>query len=77
LTAAGLDAADKGSSAAPRYFASAKSYVKQATAIQTIPGATRFGGSIMIADGVLDKFIVDAPMLIAVGSAEGTETVTQ
>lgn len=77
LTAAGLDAADKGSSAAPRYFASAKSYVKQATAIQTIPGATRFGGSIMIADGVLDKFIVDAPMLIAVGSADGNETVTQ
>lgn len=65
LTAAGLDAADRGSSAAGRYFAGAGQLAIEASAIQTIPGVTRFNGSIKIADGVLDKFIADAPKLIA------------
>jgi len=65
LTAAGLDAADKGSSAAGRYFADAKRLAAEAAAMQSIPGATRFDGPIKIADGVLDTFVADAPTLIA------------
>lgn len=65
LTAAGLDAADHGSAAAGRYFAQAKKLTTEAAALQTIPGATRFGGPIKVADGVLDVFIADAPTLIA------------
>ncbi|WP_343672535.1 beta-N-acetylglucosaminidase domain-containing protein [Chitinophaga sp.] len=65
LTVAGLDAADKGSIAAGRYFASAKRLAAAAAAIRTIPGATRFEGGIKIADGVLDVFVGDAPKLIA------------
>ncbi len=69
LTAAGLDAADHGSSAAARYFADAKRLAAEAAAIQSIPGATRFDGPIKIADGVLDTFVTDAPTLIAFESA--------
>jgi hyaluronoglucosaminidase len=65
LTAAGLNASDKGNMAAQHYFAEAKRYALEAAAIQTIPGATRFDGPIKIADGVLDKFVADAPSLIA------------
>jgi len=65
-TAAGLDAADRGNPAATRYFADAKRIAAQAAAVQTIPGATRFGGPVKIADGVLDTFVADAPNLIAV-----------
>ncbi|MGP7796566.1 beta-N-acetylglucosaminidase domain-containing protein [Sphingomonas sp. CLY1604] len=65
LTAAGLGAADQGNAAAARYFADAKRLAAQAAAVQTIPGATRFGGAVKIADGVLDRFIADAPGLIA------------
>ncbi len=65
LTAAGLDAANLGSSAAGRYFANAKRLAAEAAAIQSIPGATRFDGPIKIADGVLDTFVADAPTLIA------------
>lgn len=65
LTAAGLGAADQGNAAAARYFADAKRLAAEAAAIQTIPGATRFGGAVKIADGVLDRFIADAPGLIA------------
>jgi hyaluronoglucosaminidase len=68
LTAAGLDAADKGSLAAAGFFAGAKRFAAEATAIQTTKGATRFGGPVKIADGVLDSFIADAPMLIGVAS---------
>ena len=67
LTAAGLDAADRGSSTAPRYFAEARRLATEAAAVQSIPGATRFAGPIKIADGVLDKFVADAPGLIAAG----------
>jgi hyaluronoglucosaminidase len=66
LTAAGLDAADRGSSAASRYFADAKRLADEAAAIKTIAGATRFDGPIKIADGVLDRFVADAPAMIAV-----------
>ncbi|MBD8679887.1 beta-N-acetylhexosaminidase family protein [Sphingomonas sp. CFBP 13720] len=66
LTAAGLDAAATGSTAAPRYFAEARRIAAQAAAVQTIKGATRFDGAIRIADGVLDRFVADAPTLIAV-----------
>ncbi|WP_454279460.1 beta-N-acetylhexosaminidase family protein [Sphingomonas sp. Marseille-Q8236] len=65
-SAAGLDAADRGNPAASRYFADAKRIAAQAAAVQSIPGAVRFDGPIKIADGVLDRFIVDAPSLIAV-----------
>lgn len=65
LTAAGLDAANQGSAAAARYFANAKQLAAEATAIQSIKGATRIEGPIKIADGVLDTFIADAPKLIA------------
>lgn len=65
LTAAGLDAANRGDGAAARYFADAKKIAAKAAAVQTIPGATRFDGPIKIADGVLDSFVADAPGLIA------------
>jgi len=64
LTAAGLDAANRGSGAAKHYFANAKRLAAEAAAIETIPGATRFDGPIKIADGVLDTFVADAPKLI-------------
>ncbi|WP_176717122.1 hypothetical protein, partial [Xanthomonas cerealis] len=37
----------------------------EAAASQSILGATRFGGPVKIADGVLDRFVADAPTLIA------------
>ncbi|RZK44077.1 MAG: beta-N-acetylglucosaminidase, partial [Hymenobacter sp.] len=64
LTAAGLEAANQGSTAAGRYFAGAARLAAEAAAIQTIPGVTRFSGPIKIADGVLDRFVADAPKLI-------------
>jgi hyaluronoglucosaminidase len=77
LTAAGLDAADRGSAAAPRYFADAKRLAAEAAAIQSIPGATRFDGPIKIADGVLDRFVADAPTLFAVQVVPGTAPLTK
>ncbi|MET3825894.1 hyaluronoglucosaminidase [Sphingomonas sp. PvP055] len=65
LTAAGLDAAESGNTAASRYFTDAGTLAAQAAAVQSIPGATRFDGPIKIADGVLDRFVKDAPSLIA------------
>lgn len=64
LTAAGLNAADKKSTAALRYFTNAKKLAAEAAAIQSIKGATRFDGPIKIADSVLDTFVADAPKLI-------------
>jgi hyaluronoglucosaminidase len=69
LTAAGLSAANQGSGAAPRYFADAARLAAEAAAFQSIPGATRFDGPIKVADGVLDRFIADAPTLIALSAA--------
>ncbi|WP_341207926.1 beta-N-acetylglucosaminidase domain-containing protein [uncultured Sphingomonas sp.] len=63
-TAAGLAAADARSPAAARYFADAQRLAAEAAAVRTIPGATRFDGTIRIADGVLDRFVDDAPGLI-------------
>lgn len=71
LTAAGLQAADHGSIAAERYFTNAKRFAAQATAIRSIPGATRFDGPIKLADGVLDDFIANAPTFILFTSGEG------
>ncbi len=67
--AAGLGAADAGSPAATRYFAAARALAAQAAAINSIPGATRIDGPIRIADGVLDRFVADAPGLIAAPAA--------
>ncbi|MFA0922882.1 beta-N-acetylhexosaminidase family protein [Xanthomonas fragariae] len=64
-TAAGLDAANRGDTEAPRLFADAAEIAAAAAAIPSIPGATRFGGPVKIADGVLDRFVADAPTLIA------------
>jgi hyaluronoglucosaminidase len=64
-TAAGLSAADAANPAAARYFADARRLADEAAAIRSIPGATRFDGPIRIADGVLDRFVDDAPGLIA------------
>jgi hyaluronoglucosaminidase len=64
LTAAGLDAANKGNVAAERYFANAKRLAAEATKMRSIKGATRFDGPIKIADGILDTFIADAPKMI-------------
>jgi len=76
LTAAGLDAANRGSGAADRYFADAKRLASDAAAIKTISGATRFDGPIKIADGILDRFVADAPTLIAVGPSDRGEATT-
>lgn len=64
-TAAGLDAANRGDAQASVAFADAKRIAAEAAAIPSIPGATRFGGPVKIADGVLDRFVADAPQLIA------------
>ncbi|NIK65657.1 beta-N-acetylglucosaminidase domain-containing protein [Xanthomonas cannabis] len=64
-TAAGLDAANRGATEAPALFAEAAALAAKAAAIPSIPGATRFGGPVKIADGVLDRFVTDAPSLIA------------
>jgi len=62
-TAAGLDAANRGDAQASALFAQAASLAATA-AVPSIPGATRFGGPVKIADGVLDRFIAEAPHLI-------------
>lgn len=67
LSAAGLSAAEQGSAAATGYFAEARRLAAEAAAVQSIPGATRFDGPIRIADGVLDRFVADAPGLVAHG----------
>ncbi|UXA71322.1 beta-N-acetylglucosaminidase domain-containing protein [Xanthomonas prunicola] len=64
-TAAGLDAANRGDTEAPALFAEAAARAAVAAAVPSIPGATRFGGPVKIADGVLDRFIAQAPRLIA------------
>lgn len=64
LTAEGLRAANDGTPAAKRFFHDADRLAKQAAAVKSIPGATRFDGPIKLADGVLDTFIADAPGLI-------------
>jgi hyaluronoglucosaminidase len=64
-TAAGLDAANRGDAQAPALFADAAALASVAAAIPSIPGATRFGGPVKIADGVLDRFVTEAPTLIA------------
>lgn len=64
LTAAGLDAADRQAPAAAGDFAEAQRLAAQASAMRTIKGATRFDGPILLADGVLDRFIADAPTLL-------------
>jgi hyaluronoglucosaminidase len=78
LSAAGLAAANSGRpAAARRYFATAKQLAAEATAIQTIPGVTRFDGPIKIADGVLDHFVADAPTLIALGGVAENEPASK
>ncbi|MBB5863832.1 beta-N-acetylglucosaminidase domain-containing protein [Xanthomonas sp. 3058] len=64
-TAAGLEAANRGDAQAAALFAEAAASAAVASAIPSIPGATRFGGPVKIADGVLDRFVADAPRLIA------------
>lgn len=64
LTVDGLEAAFAGSDAASRYFHEAQKLAVAAANIQSIQGATRFGGPVKIADGVLDTFVTDAPRLI-------------
>ncbi|QNH15326.1 beta-N-acetylglucosaminidase [Xanthomonas sp. SS] len=71
-TAAGLQAANRGDAAASGLFADATRLAAEAAAIQSIPGATRFGGPVKIADGVLDRFVADAPTLIALGVPAGS-----
>src|SRR5690606_27696790 len=48
-TAAGLAAANQANSAATGHFEQAEKYAAEATAIQSIPGATRFEGPIKVA----------------------------
>ncbi|MCS3747788.1 hyaluronoglucosaminidase [Xanthomonas arboricola] len=64
-TAAGLEAANRGDAQGSVAFADAGRIAAEAAAIPSIPGATRFGGPVKIADGVLDRFVADAPTLIA------------
>ncbi|WDF67312.1 beta-N-acetylglucosaminidase domain-containing protein [Sphingobacterium oryzagri] len=63
-TAAGLRAANQADAAAKQHFDQAAKLAAEATAIQSIPGATRFEGPVKIADGVLDRFIIQAPKMI-------------
>ncbi|WP_115050979.1 beta-N-acetylglucosaminidase domain-containing protein [Xanthomonas arboricola] len=72
-TAAGLEAANRGDAQASVAFADAKRVAAEAAAIPSIPGATRFGGPVKIADGVLDRFVADAPRLIAYRAPSAAE----
>lgn len=72
LTATGLGTADQENASADRYFADARKLAVEAAAVQSIPGATRFDGPIKIADGVLDRFVADAPTLIVIRKADNT-----
>lgn len=62
LTVDGLRAGD--AMAASRLFGEAERLTNEATKIRTIPGATRPEGPVKIADGVLDRFIAEAPGLV-------------
>ncbi|HEX8446064.1 MAG TPA: beta-N-acetylglucosaminidase domain-containing protein [Sphingomonas sp.] len=62
----GLQAAQTGGPAARGQFDQAAALAAQAAAIRSIPGATRPEGPIRVADGVLDRFILDAPTLIGI-----------
>ena len=62
LTVDGLRAGDAAS--ASRLFGEAARLADEATKTRTIPGATRPEGPIKIADGVLDRFIAEAPGLV-------------
>ncbi|MDL5365583.1 beta-N-acetylglucosaminidase domain-containing protein [Xanthomonas sp. NCPPB 2654] len=64
FSADGLTAALAGDRAALRDFEEAKRLAAKASAIQSIPGATRFAGPVKVADGVLDTFVADAPLLV-------------
>ncbi|MCW3788170.1 beta-N-acetylhexosaminidase family protein [Plebeiibacterium sediminum] len=64
ITADGLLAAINGESTANAYFKRAEELANSASEIESIPGATRIGGKIKIADGVLDVFIKDAAEII-------------
>lgn len=75
-TAAGLDAANRGDAQAAVAFADAKRIAAEAAAIPSIPGATRFGGPVKIADGVLDRFVADAPQLIAYRAPPAAEAAS-
>ncbi|MCC8556072.1 beta-N-acetylhexosaminidase family protein [Xanthomonas hortorum] len=72
-TAAGLEAANRGDAQASMAFADAKRIAAEAAAIPSIPGATRIGGPVKIADGVLDRFVADAPRLIAYRAQSAAE----
>ncbi|MDV2452292.1 beta-N-acetylhexosaminidase family protein [Xanthomonas hortorum] len=72
-TASGLDAANRGDAQAAVAFTDAKQSAAEAAAIPSIPGATRFGGPVKIADGVLDRFVADAPRLIAYRAQSAAE----
>ncbi|WP_295969020.1 beta-N-acetylglucosaminidase domain-containing protein [uncultured Xanthomonas sp.] len=64
LSVDGLNQALAGDPAAGQAFATAGQLAAQAAAIPSIPGATRFGGPVKVADGVLDTFVADAPGLV-------------
>lgn len=62
---AGLTAALSTDPAAARDFAEAQALAAKAEAIRTIAGTTRPQGTIRLGDGVLDRFIRQAPELVA------------
>ncbi|MCW0462875.1 hypothetical protein NB717_003943 [Xanthomonas sacchari] len=64
LSVDGLNQALAGDPGAEQAFATAGQLAAQAAAIPSIPGATRFGGPVKVADGVLDTFVADAPGLV-------------
>lgn len=65
-TSAGLDAALARDPSASVHFAQARLASSDAAAIQTLPGTTRPQGAIRLGDGVLDRFIADAPKFVYV-----------
>lgn len=69
LTVDGLTAARAGQPGSARYFTEATELTRKAAAIRSIPGATRFEGPVKVSDGVLDRFISDAPGLVYLAPA--------
>lgn len=73
-TAQGLSAAMTQDPTATIRFAQAKGLADDAAAIETIPGTTRPQGKIRVGDGVLDRFIADAPGMVYVSPVNAPRT---
>ncbi len=71
-TRAGLGAALSRDADAAGHFAQARRQADAAAQVQTIANTTRPQGAIRVGDGVLDRFIADAPGLVHSAAGSGS-----